>query len=304
MLKEPYIYAMFKLGEYYEGETKPIVNYLKDAGIKVEQKISLYAIPDASDYLEGRLSELRGEIKDIETYERYLEALRAALAKGATPDDVRDQFYCELDPVWAEKKRQAEDILTNPSAALSDEENEAARKKLIEIMNEINVEDAVEMAKAFDFAVTTLSRNEIEPDQEVGDRLADPILRIIIDPEEYKDHKLFRQTLFVDFEKQYELYIDEFSAPLYEEIDEEFEDSYPEEYFKIRALGILIKDLAEEASPGKIDMESFSERCDLELENQGNILAIDGTDVAEEIARALEKNGVIKIKGDMIKWRT
>jgi hypothetical protein len=206
--------------------------------------------------------------------------------------------------VWAEKKRQAEDILKNPSAALSDEENEAARKKLIEIMNEINVEDAVEMAKAFDFAVTTLSRNEIEPDKEVGDRLADPILRIQINPEEYKDHKLFRQTLFVDFEKQYELYIDEFSAPLYEEIDEEFEDSYPEEYFKIRTLGILIKDLAEEASPGKIDMESFAERCDLELENQGNILAIDGTDVAEEIARVLEKNGVIKVKGDMIKWRT
>jgi hypothetical protein len=51
-------------------------------------------------------------------------------------------------------------------------------------------------------------------------------------------------------------------------------------------------------------MESFAERCDLELENQGNILAIDGTDVAEEIARVLEKNGVIKVKGDMIKWRT
>jgi hypothetical protein len=304
MLKEPYIYAMFKLGEYYEGETKPIVNYLKDAGIKVEQKICLYAILDDSDYLEGRLSELRGEIKDIETYERYLDALRAALAKGATPDDVRDQFYCELDPVWAEKRRQAEELIKNPSAALSDDENEAAREKLIEIMNEINVEDAVEMAKAFDFAVTTLSRNEIEPDQEVGDRLADPILRIMINPEEYKDHNLFRQTLFVDFEKQYELYIDEFSAPLYEEIDEEFEDSYPEEFFKIRALGILIKDLAEEASPGKIGMESFAERCDLELENQGNLLSIDGTDVAEEIARVLEKNGVIKIKGDMIKWRT
>ena len=65
-----------------------------------------------------------------------------------------------------------------------------------------------------------------------------------------------------------------------------------------------MKDLAEEPSPGKIDMESFAERCDLELENQGNILAIDGADVAEEIARVLEKNGVIKIKGDMIKWRT
>jgi hypothetical protein len=294
---------MFKLGEYYEGETKPIVNYLKDAGIKVEQKISLYAILDDSDYLEGRLSELRGEIKDIEIYERYLVALRAALAKSATPDDVRDQFYSELDPVWAEKKRQAEDILTNPSA-LSDEEKEVARKKLMEIMDEINTKDAVEMAKAFDFAMTTLSRNEILPDQDVGDRLADPILRIMIDPEEYNDHKLLRQTFFVDFEKQYELYIDEFSAPLYEELDEEFEDGYPEEYFKIRALGILMKDLAEEASPGKIDMESFAERCDLELENKGNIISIDGTDVAEEIARVLEKNGVIKVKGDMIKWRT
>ena len=71
---------MFKLGEYCEGETKPIVNYLKDAGIKVEQRACLYAIPDASEYLEGRLSELRGEISDIETYERYLEALKAALA--------------------------------------------------------------------------------------------------------------------------------------------------------------------------------------------------------------------------------
>jgi hypothetical protein len=119
---------MFKLGEYCEGETKPIVNYLKDAGIKVEQRACLYAIPEASEYLEGRLSELRGEISDIETYERYLEALKAALAQGATPDDLRDRFYCELDPVWAEKKRQAEEILKNPSAALSDEENEAAKK--------------------------------------------------------------------------------------------------------------------------------------------------------------------------------
>jgi len=294
---------MFKLGEYYEGETKPIVNYLKDARIKVEQKISLCAITDSSDFLEGRLSELRGEIKDIETYERYLAALRAALAKGAIPDDLRDLFYSELDPVWAEKKRQVEEILQNPSAALSDEENEAAKKKLMDIMDEINMKDVAEMAKAFDFAVTTLSRNEIEPDQDVGDRLADPILRIKINPEEYKGNKLFKQTLFVEFEKQYELYIDEFSAPLYEEIDEEFEDSYPEEFFKIRALGILMKHLVEEASPGKIDMDAFSERCDLELENQGNILAIDGMDVAEEIARVLEKNGVIKIKGDLIKWR-
>lgn len=293
---------MFKLGEYYEGETKPIMNYLKDAGMKVEQKIYLNAMTETSEYLEGRLSELRGQIKDIETYERYLSALKTVLAKGATPDDLRDRFYSELDPAFAEKERQIEEIFENPFA-LSDEEKEVARKKLDDLMGEIKVDNILEMAKAYDFAVTTLSRNEIGPGQEAGSRLDDPILRIRVDPEEYEGHKLLKQTFFVDLEKQYELYIDEFSAPLFDEIDEEFEESYPEEFFKIRSLGILIRHLAEEASPGKIGMEAFAERCDLELENEGNILSIDGTDVAEEIARVLEKNGVIKIKGDMIKWK-
>lgn len=293
---------MFKLGEYDEGEIKPIVNYLRDAGIKVEQKTSLYAIPDTEEYLDGRLSELRGEIKDIETYERYLEALRTALAKGATPDDLRDKFYYELDPVWAEKKRQVEEIFKNPSD-LSNEEKEAAKKRLDEVMGEIKVDDVVKMSKAYNFAITTLSRNEIEPDQYVGDRLADPILRIEVNPKEYEGHKLLRRTLFVDLEKQYELYIDEFSAPLFDDIDEEFEDSYPEEFFNIRALGILIKYLVERSPKSKIDMDAFAERCELELENEGNILEIDGTDVAGDIARVLEKNGVIKIKGDMIKWK-
>lgn len=293
---------MFKLGEYYEGETKPIVNYLKDAGIRVEQKTCLYAMTETSEYLEGRLSELRGEIKDIETYERYLAALRAALAKGATPDDLRDRFYSELDPVWAEKKRQVEEIFENPSA-LSDEEKEAARKKLNDLMEEINVKDVIEMAKAFDFAVTTLSRNEIEPNQDAGDRLNDPILRISVDPEEYEGDTRLKRTISFDLEKQYELYIDEFSTPFFDEIDEDFEESYPEEFFNIRALGILIRHLVEEPSPGKIDMDAFTDRCDLELEKDGNILSIDGMNVAEDIARVLEKNGIIKIKGDMIKWK-
>ncbi len=293
---------MFKIGEYYEGEEKPVVSYLKDAGMRVEQKAHLYAETDAEDYLEGRLSELRGEIKDIETYERYLAALKAALAKGATPDDLRDKIYSELDPVWAEKKHQVEEIFKNPSA-LSDEEKEAARNRISELMSEIKMDDIVKMSKAYNFTVTTLRRNEIEPGQDVGDRLDDPILRIEVDPEEHEGHKLLKRTLFVDLEKNYEVYIDEFSAPLYDELDEDFEDSYPEEFFKIRAMGILIKSLVNEPSPGKIDMDAFAERCDLELDREGNILSIDGTNVAEEIARVLEKNGVIKVKGDTIKWK-
>lgn len=300
---EPYISAMFKLGEYYEGETKPIVNCLKDAGIKVEQKVCLYSMPKVSEYLEGRLSELRSEIKDIEKYERYLEALRLALAKFTPQEDLKDLFYCELDPAWAEKKRKADDILKIPISSLPEEEKEAAKKNLMDVFAEIDVKDIMEKSKAFDFAITTLARNEIEQGQDLGDRLSDPIVRIEVDEEEYKDHKLLKRTFFVDFEKIYELYIDEFSAPLYDELDEDFQDGYSEEFFMIKALGILMKSLVEEPFQGKIDMDAFAERCDLLLESDGDLLDIDATDVAEDIARVLEKNGLIKIKGDKIKWK-
>jgi hypothetical protein len=34
-----------------------------------------------------------------------------------------------------------------------------------------------------------------------------------------------------------------------------------------------------------------------------NVLSIDGSQVAEEIARSLEKKGILKMKGNMIKWK-
>ncbi len=294
---------MLKLGEYYEDEVKQIVIYLKDAGIKVEQKACLYAEPDVSVYLEGRQSELRGEIEDIETYERYLAALKTVLAKGATIADFRDLFYCEIDPEWAEKKRQAVEILSTPTQSLSEEESEAAKRRLMEVFNEANMLDVDEMDRAFDFVVTILSRNEIEPGQDAGDRLNDPILRIPVNPREYKGHKLLRQTFSVEFVKQYELYIDEFTAPLYNEIDEEFQESNSEEFFMIKTLGILIESLVDEPFEGKIDLEDFAEMCDLRLDSDGDLLKIDGSLVAEEIAKVLEKKGLVKIKGDKIKWK-
>jgi len=32
-------------------------------------------------------------------------------------------------------------------------------------------------------------------------------------------------------------------------------------------------------------------------------MSIDGSEVAEEIARSLEKNGMLKMKGNSIKWK-
>jgi hypothetical protein len=42
----------------------------------------------------------------------------------------------------------------------------------------------------------------------------------------------------VDFQKKYELNIDEFSAPLFREIDEDFVELFHDEYLKIMALGL------------------------------------------------------------------
>jgi len=292
---------MLKLGEYYEYEAKAISNYLKDAGIKVEQRIALFAKTTENDYLEGTLSELKGEIEDIEVYERYLSALRAAFAKGATPDDFKERFLTELDPSFVEK-RDLINSLENP-AELSEEESAAACERAKDLLDNVAIGDLAEWIVAFDFAVTTLSRN-IEPGVEIGDRLNDPILRIRVDPEDYEGEKPIKRTLSVEFEKKFDLYIDEFTSALFEELDEEFQEDYSEEFLQIMALGILITDLVENSSSGKIDLEAFAERCELDLEKEGNILSIDGAEVAEDIARVLEKNGIIKVKGDTIKWKS
>ncbi len=58
-----------------------------------------------------------------------------------------------------------------------------------------------------------------------------------------------------------------------------------------------------EPSFGKINMEAFSERCEIQTENNGNLLEIRGKRAAWELARLLEMNDVIKVKGDSIKWK-
>ncbi len=293
---------MLKLGEYYEYEAKAIVNYLKDAGIKVEQRIVLSAETTENEYLEGRLSELKGEIEDIEVYERYLSALKSAFAHGATPDDFKERYLTELDPSFAEK-RNLLNSLENPGG-LFEEERATACKNAEDLLGDLTLGNLAEWIVASEFAAETLSRNNVEQGVEIGDLLNDPILRISIDSEDYEGDMPIKRTLSVEFDKQYDLYIDEFTSPLFEELDEEFQESYPEEFLRIMALGILITDLVEDSPLGKIDLGTFAERCEMDLETEGDILSIDGTDVAEDIARVLEKNGIIKMKGDTIKWKS
>jgi hypothetical protein len=65
----------------------------------------------------------------------------------------------------------------------------------------------------------------------------------------------------------------------------------------------LLANLIEHPAPGKIDFEAFAEGCEFETMEDGNILSIEGSAAADELARVLEKNGIIKVKGDTIKWK-
>lgn len=96
---------------------------------------------------------------------------------------------------------------------------------------------------------------------------------------------------------------DESSSALFQDIDEDFKDEYYQEYPEIMALGVVVKDLVEFPEKGKIDKEGFVERCFIDVGDEFT-LSIDASQAAEEIARSLEKRGILKIKGNSIKWKT
>lgn len=156
---------------------------------------------------------------------------------------------------------------------------------------------------AVDFAERVIDLNDIEFGSPVGDRLDDPIVSIPVstDYPDTKDPLLF-QRMDVDLVKKYEITIDEFSASLFDEIDEEFQDEFGDEFLRIRSLGLIIRHIVDVAEKGKMDIEDFADMCDVEFGDNW-LMSIDGSSVAEEIARSLEKSGMLKMKGNTIKWK-
>lgn len=292
---------MFKLGEYYEDVARDIAKYLKDAGMKVDVRTFTDSNVDTFDFLEGRMSELKGEIDEekFNKYERYISALRAVLVKGATNENFKEMLQTELDPELSEKHAEFLKIVEDAiEGEISEEEREAKTHNLAKLMM-----GAAEISNAEYFVHNVLDRNKIKIGEEVGDRLDDPIIRIFYDPEDdEEDHRFARITTTLTFNPKAEVFIDEFSATLVDELDEEFGEEYAEELFKITYLSEIIS-LLMKSSSGKMGAETFYERCALQIEDDGNILKVDGKRAGQEIARSLEKNGVVKVKGDSIKWK-
>jgi hypothetical protein len=290
---------MFKLGEYDEGEAADIAAYLKEAGVRVELKPSISAFMESAAYMEGRASQLRERVGDFEVYDRYIEALKATLAEGAKAEDFAERYMSILDPSWKEKKSEMAGFLEDGSA-ISDE-GAGSPEEMME-----QTADLLEKLEALQFLDAALELNEIEvegdPRGELGD---DPLLRIPIDPDECDpDDELIKSILAVHLDKRVIVRLDEMTTPLAKDVDDEFLDEHAEEYYKICSIGMTIEKLLD--PPGdsnKIDLDEFSEILAFEEDMEDFVMMVDGTAVAEDIARVLKKEGVIKIKDDKIAWK-
>jgi len=281
---------MFKVGEYSENEAKIIAGYLKDAGFKVDVKGLVVAKMDVTASLQGKLSEMKERDEFSLKYERFLAAIKAAVEKASTQEDFRDLFMGELDPNWREI-RDSFRLLKDSSEDVDEKTPEEVGKSMAEFI------------LALSFAEDVLNLNNVTLGMPIGSSFDDPVISIPVRHNDFDlDDPLQRERVDVDMEKVYEITIDEASAPFYHDIDDEFRHEYQQEFVKIMALAKVIKSLVEQPAKGKMDIEDFADRCVVDLGDR-NVLSIDASLVAEEIARSLEKKGILKMKGNTIKWK-
>jgi hypothetical protein len=296
---------MFKLGEYDEDVAQEIAGYLKGVGIKVELKPSICASVDELLHMEGKLSELKLEnIEDLERYERCLDALRKVTSEKISSEEAfRARFFSEVSPSLGDKR----DELIKLGRDWPDIPD-AEKERLREIVED-EWDAFLEMIIASRFAVSTFLLNGLEdfkPGQEIGDRLDDPIVRIPIHPEIYDpDNEHCWVVTSVEVERCFDLYVDEFTAPLIADVDDEFVEAYCDEYETLSSFAILINHLLDPpSSSNKLSLDEFKHACAFEVDiGKRHLLDLNASIVAEDIAKVLKKNNVIKLKGDRITWR-
>ncbi len=289
---------MFLLGEYYEDEAREIADRLKDVGMKVDIRMVTTSYLDVEHFLEGRMSELKGilEEEDYARYERYLAVLRKVISEGAGPEDLPDRIEMEMDPQIDEKRNQLAEAFFSDED-LTEEERQAKGESLSGIK-----EDVLDVYKAVSFIDLLIDRNDIKVEDDIASKLEDPIIRVIDDNYDEEESDLARMTISFSLEPKALVFVDELSSLLAEKLDEDFEQEYENEFQRLFFLGKLFSEL-EEPSPEKMDMESFRNKCQFAMEKEGDIIEIDGSEAVEELARSLEKSGIIKVKGDSIKWK-
>jgi hypothetical protein len=289
---------MFYLGEYDEETAKEIKSYLDKAGLKVDTRSCLVMEEETTYTLKDKLSAVKEFIEDHSQFEHYFSALKSVLPQ-ATPENFEDLFLKELDPLMMEKRDKILALSEN-SESLSPEEGEALKFGSEEWMN-----NALFISRARIFAGMVLSLNDIKIGEAIENKLDDPVIEITVDPDDYEDMPE-QMKCDIDFylEKAVNIFVDEFTTPLAIDLNDEFWDTYPSEAQRLKVLGLLIEKLATSPASRKMDFAEFAEECTMTLEDDSSVLNVYGDDVAEDLARVLEKSGVVKWKGDKLKWKS
>lgn len=221
------------------------------------------------------------------------------------PDRISDGILSPVDSAQVAESDRIGSL--NDDVAGAEDETDSIyerRKKLHERRNEL-IESFAKNSLGYIFALRTLEMNKIEFGEDLGSRLDDPVVRIMAtndnkltaDPDSIKALELF------EFSKTIAVYIDEFSAAMADDLDDAFKDEYEREYARVAAIRIFTRDLIFDHPRGKIDMETFIEMCEWQSDEEWGILYIDGSMIAEDVSKVLEKNGIVKIKGERIKWK-
>ena len=289
---------MFYLGEYDEETAKEIKSYLDKAGLKVDTRSCLVMEEETTYTLKEKLSAVKELIEDKSQFEQYLSALKNVLPQ-ATPENFEDLFLKELDPLMMEKRDQILALSEN-SESLSLGEEESLKFGSEEWMN-----NSLFIARARIFADMIRSLNDIKIGEAIENKLDDPVIEVTVDPDDYEDTpKQMKCDIDFYLEKAVNIFVDEFTTPLAIDLNDEFWDTYPSEAQRLKVLGLLIEKLATAPDSRKMDFAEFTEECTMTLKDDSSVLNVYGDDVAEDLARVLEKSGVVKWKGDKLKWKS
>jgi len=320
---------MFYLGEYDEETAKDIKDYLDEADLKVETRSCLVMDNDTTFTIKDKLSVIKELMEEgSEEYGRYISVLKSVLSR-ATPENFDEAFLKELDPQMVETRDKI--LALSKAHGLQDEASQdqesqiqeakdqespdqevqdldgptAEREEALEFISDEWLDNALSISKARSFARMVIDLNGIKIGEPVDNKLDDPVIEITIDPDDFETCPE-QAKCNVDFylDKTVVIFVDEFTAPLAGDLDEEFWDEYPSEAQRLKSLGLLIEKLAMSPSSRKMDFAEFVEECNISLEDDGSVLNVYGDDVADYLARTLEKSGVLKRKGDRLKWKT
>ena len=296
-----------------------IKELMKEGSEEYEQYISVLksvlsrATPENFD--EVFLEELDPEM--VETRDKILALAKAhGLQDEASLDEAsQDQMSQDQGAVNQEPSNQVSQDQESQNQEATGKESQdqeshdlecptEEREEALEFIKDEWLDNALSIAKARSFARMVFDLNGITIGEPVDNKLDDPVIEITIDPDDFETCPE-QAKCNVDFylDKTVVIFVDEFTTPLAEDLDDEFWDEYPSEAQRLKSLGLLIEKLAMSPSSRKMDFAEFVEECNISMEDEGSVLNVYGDDVAEDLVRTLEKGGVLKRKGDRIKWK-